>query len=382
MNQHLRKAAALGKGRDSMIAHVSPGEIVVPSSVQEDNPAVMDALRLAFFSAGRDLNQFTVGEDARRNARTGLAMFDDSDDTGDDDSDSHGDSSIGDDDGPGGDDGWGGDDSGPGDVDQSNEDLSGLGAEAAAMDAAFGDLDELGDVFADLEGLFDDVAFAEPEGTWDGFGTVGQGLGFGMGVAPEIGALGTVGAWLGRGFGLDVTPAFDEFGNVTANVAFGPGLALGGLIGGPLGGLIGGWVDDRLGSNMPMGNIGMLDGPATGDVAAVDTAQGATTATGTGNTFGDMTDSGGDWRDPYSAPLVAVVTGAKPLVVPPQPTYDATAYYTPSAWMPSPNASAYGDQYENMMRSFLNSFAYRPGYYAEPRSVDDYRPVSLFPAYA
>ncbi len=64
------RLSALGRGGDSEIAHVTPGEIVLPQALQ--TPEVMAALQAAAAHAGADLGRFQVGNPASRvNPATG-----------------------------------------------------------------------------------------------------------------------------------------------------------------------------------------------------------------------------------------------------------------------------------------------------------------------
>jgi hypothetical protein len=75
-----RAVAAQGRGGDTAIAHLTPGEMVIPKRLQ--TPEVMAALKRA---AGGSLARLQVGHPANRlNPRTGAPEFDDDDD--DDDS--------------------------------------------------------------------------------------------------------------------------------------------------------------------------------------------------------------------------------------------------------------------------------------------------------
>jgi len=72
-----RKAAELaaqGRGGDTEVAHVTPGEIVLPEALQ--TPAVLNALRRAAMSANMSLEQFRVGSPRNSiNPQTGQPEF-------------------------------------------------------------------------------------------------------------------------------------------------------------------------------------------------------------------------------------------------------------------------------------------------------------------
>ena len=74
----VKKAARLGEGRDKIMAHLSPGEIVLPLDFQKKFPAVEMALRQAFEKSGIDYERYVAGSAQNRiNPRTGAPMFDD-----------------------------------------------------------------------------------------------------------------------------------------------------------------------------------------------------------------------------------------------------------------------------------------------------------------
>lgn len=64
-----------GRGTDSVLGHLSLGEIVIPRAVQDD-PEVMAMLATIFEKAGADINEFTVGHEANKiNPETGYPEF-------------------------------------------------------------------------------------------------------------------------------------------------------------------------------------------------------------------------------------------------------------------------------------------------------------------
>lgn len=64
-----------GRGTDSVMAHLSLGEIVIPRAVQDD-PEVQAMLQEIFARAGADINEFTVGHEANKiNPETGYPEF-------------------------------------------------------------------------------------------------------------------------------------------------------------------------------------------------------------------------------------------------------------------------------------------------------------------
>ena len=50
-----------GRNGDTMMAHVAPGEMVVPQEVLQSNPQVARGLGMAFADAGADPLRYTVG---------------------------------------------------------------------------------------------------------------------------------------------------------------------------------------------------------------------------------------------------------------------------------------------------------------------------------
>ena len=64
--------AGLGRNEDSMLAHVAPGEMVVPPVI---SPATQKIIQQEMMSAGLDPNEYTVGEGMSINPITGMAEF-------------------------------------------------------------------------------------------------------------------------------------------------------------------------------------------------------------------------------------------------------------------------------------------------------------------
>lgn len=64
-----------GRGTDTVMAHLSLGEVVIPRSFLDD-PQVMQALQMIFRDGGADMAEFTVGDAANKiNPETGYAEF-------------------------------------------------------------------------------------------------------------------------------------------------------------------------------------------------------------------------------------------------------------------------------------------------------------------
>ena len=64
--------AGLGRGEDSMLAHVAPGEMVVPPVI---SPQTQGIIEQEMMSAGLDPNEYTVGQGMSINPITGMAEF-------------------------------------------------------------------------------------------------------------------------------------------------------------------------------------------------------------------------------------------------------------------------------------------------------------------
>ena len=64
--------AGLGRNEDSMLAHVAPGEMVVPPVI---SPKTQQIIQQEMMSAGLDPNEYTVGEGMSINPITGMAEF-------------------------------------------------------------------------------------------------------------------------------------------------------------------------------------------------------------------------------------------------------------------------------------------------------------------
>jgi len=68
--------AILGRGGDTEMAHVTPGEIMIPPSVWEANPKLQESIRKAFLASGEDPAQFLAGSPLQKiNPMTGKPEF-------------------------------------------------------------------------------------------------------------------------------------------------------------------------------------------------------------------------------------------------------------------------------------------------------------------
>lgn len=176
------EAAAMGRNGDTALAHVTPGEVVIPHSLQ--TPRVMGLLEEEAAARGRDLERYVVGHPkGPRNPHTlWEEFFDGGDGPGDSDSGATG-GGIG---GPGdGGDGGGDHDSAPGKGDNG----TGIGVADTGM---FG-------------GLFDGM-FDAPNGR--SLGVVGTGIGM---IAGPVGLAMSIGNMASRaaaeyGLSVDASP--------------------------------------------------------------------------------------------------------------------------------------------------------------------------------
>ena len=64
--------AGLGRGEDSMLAHVAPGEMVVPPVI---SPQTQEIIKKEMMAVGLDPNEYTVGGGMSINPITGMAEF-------------------------------------------------------------------------------------------------------------------------------------------------------------------------------------------------------------------------------------------------------------------------------------------------------------------
>ena len=210
LKKAVKKAARLGEGRDKIMAHLSPGEIVLPIGFQEKFPAVGEALRQAFKKSGLDYEQFVAGSSSNKiNSRTGAPMFDDG----------GGDDGGGDDGG-----GWGSDDGDGGYGDAAS-------GEGGGADEGGGGFGGFGGGFGD-DGGMGDAASGEGGGADEGGGGFGGfGGGFGGDIGGDIGGLET-----GFDASDDPNDSFNADPNIDLNVedfeptidpAFGPDVSPG-----------------------------------------------------------------------------------------------------------------------------------------------------------
>jgi hypothetical protein len=73
-NPALKQAAQQGEGGDNTMAHLTPGEMVIPPQMQ--TPKVLATLKAAFAQAGANPAQYTVGDPSMQmNSQTGAPQF-------------------------------------------------------------------------------------------------------------------------------------------------------------------------------------------------------------------------------------------------------------------------------------------------------------------
>lgn len=71
----IEQYADQGRGNDTELAHVTPGELMVPPEFQQEQPALMHKLYHAMMQAGLDPSEFTVGEESGANPDTGMPEY-------------------------------------------------------------------------------------------------------------------------------------------------------------------------------------------------------------------------------------------------------------------------------------------------------------------
>jgi len=72
----MQNAARYGRNGDTMMAHLTPGETVVPKQVLQQNPQVARGLGRAFQDAGSDPRRYVVGSGQNSvNPMTGQKEF-------------------------------------------------------------------------------------------------------------------------------------------------------------------------------------------------------------------------------------------------------------------------------------------------------------------
>jgi hypothetical protein len=72
----IQSLAMRGRGGDSMLAHVTPGDVVVPRFIAEKDPSILSRLKKNFEEEGRDYRDHIVGSDINSiNPETGMPEF-------------------------------------------------------------------------------------------------------------------------------------------------------------------------------------------------------------------------------------------------------------------------------------------------------------------
>ena len=72
----MQKMAAMGRNGDTQLAHVSPGEMMVPRQVLDNNPGLNSGINAAIMDMGGDPNRYMVGNQSNSiNPMTGQPEF-------------------------------------------------------------------------------------------------------------------------------------------------------------------------------------------------------------------------------------------------------------------------------------------------------------------
>jgi len=72
----MQNMAAMGRNGDTQLAHVSPGEMMVPRQVLDNNPGLNSGINAAIMDMGGDPNRYTVGNQSNSiNPMTGQPEF-------------------------------------------------------------------------------------------------------------------------------------------------------------------------------------------------------------------------------------------------------------------------------------------------------------------
>lgn len=72
----MQNMAAMGRNGDTQLAHVSPGEMMVPRQVLDNNPRLNSGINSAIMDMGGDPNRYRVGnQDNSINPMTGQPEF-------------------------------------------------------------------------------------------------------------------------------------------------------------------------------------------------------------------------------------------------------------------------------------------------------------------
>ena len=58
---NMQSMADMGRYGDTQVAHVAPGEMIVPSEIMQSNPAMAQGIAAAFDNYGADPNRYMVG---------------------------------------------------------------------------------------------------------------------------------------------------------------------------------------------------------------------------------------------------------------------------------------------------------------------------------
>ena len=72
----MENMAAMGRNGDTQLAHVAPGEMMVPRQVLDNNPGLNSGINAAIMDMGGDPNRYMVGnQDNSINPMTGQPEF-------------------------------------------------------------------------------------------------------------------------------------------------------------------------------------------------------------------------------------------------------------------------------------------------------------------
>lgn len=253
MDKTAKQLAQKGRNGDTRLVHLTPGEVVVPKSVQ---PAVLGLLADAFAQNGHSLDRYTVGDKASKNPRTGLLEFFDDDGglgagkaaAAADDAGGRGKAAMG---GVDGERGWGGRDRGDGnDADvigraMMDQNAAPLGYGRFTGETTPGTLDRMRDNMRE--------AGYRGTGISDTMSDMGVGYGTRAGLLGYGTALGTTGEKIGN-----------FFGGLLGGMTLGPG---GAILGGTAGTAMTADTMDQWGQQFARNVIGGMVSPAVASLA-------------------------------------------------------------------------------------------------------------------
>lgn len=331
MNKTAKHLAAAGRGGDTRLAHLTPGEVVVPRKIA---PLALGLLS----DAGIDPERYQVGRNANsRNPRTGLLEFNEDG--------AYGHESPGDKESNGGSGGTGG---GTGNTGGSDPGLD-AGREMMRQNAA-----HLGFTKTDgetVKGTLDNMRDRMREGGYKG-----------TGISDTMSNMGV--GYFDRAKRLGYGPAWGSFGEKALNTAGG---LVGSLVGGPAGGILGSTLGTALtadtiadwGQQFTRGVLGGalspalsgLIGPQLGSFASKKLADQAMNMAMANGGVGNARPQGPRTGSDKQGIGGLLDDGPRPMGQL-QPQAVASAYqYTPGAVAAMPwNPIQWGNQYDPLMR--------------------------------